>query len=232
MNWNIAKNNHASEWSAEFSAILEEYDPDLVVLQEVRLTEDAKLVGGLAEMSWSYAPNFVDAFHNSFSGILTAAKAKHVNRRSILTHHYEPITNTPKVSLVTECSLPHTHQTLLIVNTHVINFVDLKKFQAQLHKLEQIIATHEGPVILSGDFNTWNQRRGLLLQGVAARLGLRQVSFSPYDHLKIKRFLLSPPLDYIFYRGLQEKPLTAKVLDHVSSSDHKPLLVELVCESG
>ena len=65
-----------------------------------------------------------------------------------------------------------------------------------------------------------------MLSQMANRLGLKAVSFGQEDTKKIKNFLLSPPLDYIFYRGLYQKPLSAKVLDQFSSSDHNPLLVE------
>jgi endonuclease/exonuclease/phosphatase (EEP) superfamily protein YafD len=58
------------------------------------------------------------------------------------------------------------------------------------------------------------------------RLGLTPVAFTPHESKKIKRFLFSPPLDHIFYRGLSEKKTSARVLDHISSSDHKPLLAE------
>ncbi len=61
---------------------------------------------------------------------------------------------------------------------------------------------------------------------MATRLGLTAVSFTPRETKKIKRFLLSPPLDYIFYRGFKQKPLSSKVIDNISSSDHNPLLVE------
>jgi endonuclease/exonuclease/phosphatase (EEP) superfamily protein YafD len=57
-------------------------------------------------------------------------------------------------------------------------------------------------------------------------LGLQPVTFPAIEAQKIKRFLLSPPLDYIFYRGLKQKIATAQVIDRIASSDHNPLLVE------
>ena len=144
-----------------------------------------------------------------------------------ITKHQEPVTRTPKVSLFVEYSLSNSRETLLAVNAHLINFVETSKFQAQLQQIEAIISQHQGAVIFSGDFNTWNRSRWLLLLQMTAKLGLTPVDFPSVEAQKIKRFLLSPPLDYIFYRGLRQKTASAKVIDHLSSSDHNPLLVEL-----
>ena len=105
--------------------------------------------------------------------------------------------------------------------------MDLSKFKAQLEAVEQVIRQHSGRIIFSGDFNTWNQARYKMLHAMTTRLGLKAVTFSAADTKKIKSFLLSPPLDYIFYRGFYQKPLSAKVLDNFAASDHNPLLVEL-----
>lgn len=181
---------------------------------------------GFTNMNWAYAPNFIDAHHQTYSGILTAAKISAIDKKVIMTKHHEPVFKTPKVSLISEYSLSHNQQTLLTINSHLINFVDLDKFKAQLHELELAISTHRGPIIFAGDFNTWSRKRVVLVEKTVIRLGLREAHFAPEENKKIKRFLLSPPLDYIFYRGLSEKPASAKVLDEICSSDHKPLLAE------
>lgn len=226
LSWNIAKNNHDLAWIRDLATILEEFNPDIICLQEVRLGLDAEHAVDLADMSWSFAPNFIDAHHQAYAGVLTAATTNPITRQALITEHYEPLIQTPKVSLITEYALPDPDQTLLVINSHLINFVQLDKFRAQLTEIEKLIAAHQGPLIFAGDFNTWNQPRALLLNDVVMRLGLTPVSFAPHEHRKIKRFLLSPPLDYIFYQGLNEKPVSTRVLDHLNSSDHKPLLAE------
>lgn len=226
LNWNIAKQNHDPHWLREFHTILNQYHPDLIFLQEVRLGVDAEHAVDLVDMSWNYAPNFMDAHHQAYSGVLTAAKTNSSSSRAIVTEHHEPIVQTPKVSLVTEYPLSHSPQTLLAINSHLINFVDLKTFHTQLRDLERTLSSHQGPIIFAGDFNIWSTARSELLDQAADRLGLQSVTFTPDDHKKIKRFLCSPPLDYIFYKGLMEKPNQARVLDYVTSSDHKPMLAE------
>lgn len=226
LNWNIARKNHDKFWLRDFLVILNKYKPDIIFLQEVRLGMETEQAVGLTEMCWSFAPNFIDAHHQIYSGILTATKISPIATRAIITKNHEPIVKTPKVSLITEYPLSNKRETLLTINSHLINFVNLNKFRTQLQELELALSEHHGPIIFSGDFNTWNRKRAALLELAATRLGLTSVAFAPHESKKIKRFLLSPPLDYIFYRGLSEKKATAKVLDHISSSDHKPLLAE------
>lgn len=226
LNWNIAKNNHDHTWLADFSVILNTYQPDLIFFQEVRMCTRAKHLTELTEMGWSFAPNFMDAYHNIYAGVLTAAKASCLTRKAVVTQHYEPVTQTPKVSLINEYRLSNSEQTLMTVNSHLINFVDLIKFRAQLFELERVISKHTGPVIFSGDFNTWTRSRWLLLSKMTHRLGLTQAQFPQNESQNIKRFLLSPPLDHIFYRGLHQNFFHARVLNQVDSSDHKPMIVE------
>lgn len=228
LNWNIAKNNGDSTWISDFAKILERYTPNLIFLQEVRLCAEARYLAELTEMGWSFAPNFIDTYHNSYAGVLTAARASSLTHKAVTTEHYEPVTQTPKVSLVVEYPLPNADRTLLTVNSHLINFVDLSKFKAQLYALECAIASHSGAVIFSGDFNTWTRSRWIMLTAMAQRLGLTRAKFPPADAQNIKRFLLSPPLDHIFYRGFSQNVVGAKVLNEVISSDHKPMIVEFL----
>ncbi|MDJ0904228.1 MAG: endonuclease/exonuclease/phosphatase family protein [Xenococcus sp. MO_188.B8] len=244
LSWNIAKNNrvHAGSakadrnWKRDFLAIIDQHQPDKIFLQEVRLCAIKQEIPELASMGWSFAPNLIDTLDNSYSGVLTASKGDRIFSQAKITQHQEPVTRTPKVSLFVEYSLSSDHavprltrdrETLLTVNTHLINFVNTSKFQAQLQEIAAIINLHQGAVIFSGDFNTWNRSRWLLLLQMTSKLGLTPVAFPVIEALKIKRFLFSPPLDYIFYRGFRQKSASAKVINNISSSDHNPLLVEL-----
>lgn len=226
VNWNIAKNNFEKTWFKDFFRILRQHQPDLIFFQEVRMGVGGEQIIGFNNFSWAYAPNFIDAHHQTYSGILTAANISPLSKKAIVTQHYEPLVNTPKVSLITEYPLSQQQKTLLTINSHLINFVDINKFKTQLQEIELALSTHEGPIIFSGDFNTWNRQRAILLDKAVTKLGLKAVEFAPHESKKIKRFLLSPPLDYIFYKGLIEKSANAKVLDEINSSDHKPLLAE------
>ncbi|MEH2359064.1 endonuclease/exonuclease/phosphatase family protein [Nostoc sp.] len=226
LSWNIAKQNYNKIWVKDFSKIIETYQPNLIFLQEFSLKIEADEWSKCLKMNWNFAPNFVDIHHQSYSGIFTAATISPLTIKVITTKHYEPIVRTPKISLITEYLLSEQSTTLLTINSHLINFVDLNKFKIQLKELELALSTHRGPLIFSGDFNTWSQKRAVILNQVITKLGLTPVIFAPHEKDKIKRFLLSPPLDHIFYRNLSAKKASAKVLDKICSSDHKPLLAE------
>ncbi|MFN6572474.1 hypothetical protein A6770_18250 [Nostoc minutum NIES-26] len=226
LSWNIAKNNYDKIWLRDFLNIRKQYQPDLIFLQEFRLEVGVEKVIEWLDMSWNFAPNFIDAHHQSYSGIFTAARTSSLSKKVIITKHHEPIIKTPKISLITEYPLSHNGATLLAINSHLINFVDINKFRIQLHELELALSAHRGPIIFSGDFNTWSRKRAIILDKAVTKLGLMPVNFAPQESRKIKRFLLSPPLDWIFYRELSQKKTSAQVLDHIYSSDHKPLLAE------
>ena len=225
LSWNVAKNNYDRAWSRDFLAVIQQHQPDKIFLQEVRLCAIKQQIPELISMGWSFAPNLIDTWDNSYSGVLTATKSDRLSSKAKITQHREPITDTPKVSLFVEHSW--SDETLLTINTHLINFVETSKFKAQLAEIEAIISQHQGAIILSGDFNTWNQPRWLILSQMTAKLGLTPVNFPLSEAQKIKRFMLSPPLDYIFYRGFKQNTASAMVIDTLSSSDHNPLLVEL-----
>ncbi|MHC5723909.1 MAG: endonuclease/exonuclease/phosphatase family protein [Nostoc sp.] len=226
LSWNIAKKNYTKIWMKDFSEIIDSYQPNLIFLQEFSLKLEADEWSKWLKMNWNFAPNFVDIHRQSYSGIFTAATISPLTIKVITTKHYEPIVRTPKISLITEYLLSEQSTTLLTINSHLINFVDLNKFKIQLKELELALSTHSGSLIFSGDFNTWSQKRAVILNQVTTKLGLTPVIFAPHEKEKIKRFLLSPPLDHIFYRNLSAKKASAKVLDKICSSDHKPLLAE------
>ena len=227
LSWNIAKNNHQPNWSRDFIAIVEQYQPDKIFLQEVSLRADIPEIPELSGMNWVFAPNSIDTFTNTYSGVLIATKYDRLNTQAILTEHYEPILNTPKVSLYTYHDLFKHPEALLAANAHLINFVSDRKFQAQLQQIESVLTKHQGAIILAGDFNTWNGSRCIMLQQMAERLNLTAVSFTARDTKKIKNFIFSEPLDRIYYRGFIQKPDSARVIDSIDSSDHNPLFVEL-----
>lgn len=227
LNWNVAKNNNTAKWANDFYQIVESHQPDFICFQEIELNKNTQKILALESMGWRFAPNFIDAYYNTYCGILTASKVQPLVSRAIVTPEFEPVTNTPKVSLIAEYPLTKTGETLLVVNTHAINFVNLNKFKSQLQKLEAVLGDRPEPLIICGDFNTWSQGRFNLLQLMANRLNLKPVQFSPQEQAKLKTFLGSPPLDHIFYRGLTPTLQPAKVLDKLYSSDHKPMVVEL-----
>ncbi len=149
---------------------------------------------------------------------MSVSKPCHVSY--IRTETGEPLTHTPKISLAAVYRLENTDENLMVVNTHAINFVKTRVFLSQMSDLEKMIATHTGPVIFAGDFNTWNKKRNIIVAGTIIRLGMEKTYFNPDTRTKRFRY----PLDHIFYKGLELK--NSSVAGSLFSSDHKALEAE------
>lgn len=135
----------------------------------------------------------------------------------------EPLIQIPKVASVMSFPL-EKDASLLLINVHLINFEwGISAYQTQLEQLFSFVENHQGPIIISGDFNAWNERRLNLINNLMQKYGLDAVTLSQDERLRF----LGYPLDYIFTRGVKVVSATSEV---VTSSDHNPLLVEFELE--
>jgi endonuclease/exonuclease/phosphatase (EEP) superfamily protein YafD len=229
--WNIHKEGNSREWAGDYGKIYEEKKPDIIVIQEARLNTGLKhaLKTG-KEMGWIFSSNIEEQNHDTYSGVLTASRAKPSEQYSITTEGLEPIFKTPKTSLITTYKLMPSNKLLLVVNIHGLVMANLEEYKAQLSEIVNNISGHKGPIIFAGDFNTRNKERLIfLLRVLKTKLDLELVPFTKEDKEEIKRFLFSPiPLDHIFYssKELELKKGSPDVLETIKSSDHKPLYVE------
>ena len=236
--WNIHKEGNSRDWVEDYDKIYKDKKPDIIVFQEARLDTGLKhaLLKTSKEMGWIFSPNIKERNHDTYSGVLTASKAKPYEQYSITTEELEPVVKTPKTTLITSYKLSPSNESLLVVNIHGINMANLEKFKAQLFKIVNKISRHNGPIIFAGDFNTRNKKRLIfLLKELKARLGLETVAFTKEDEKEIKRFFFfSTPLDHIFYscKELEVKQDRSDVLVTIKSSDHKPLFVEFKVRDG
>lgn len=208
--WNVHKGS-SDQWAGDFKTMSS--DSDLILLQEAHLHQG--FAAGLVDMrrwdlveAWQYG--------GAPTGVLTASKAAPVKVRAL--ERREPLLRTDKSALLTEYRLDGTEQTLLVANIHAINFTpDTRAFREQLNAVAELVNEHEGPVIFSGDLNTWREGRRAIVEAIARSLGLSEVGFDG-PRKRFGRF----PLDHVYYRNLDL--LTADV-PAVGSSDHNPLRV-------
>jgi endonuclease/exonuclease/phosphatase (EEP) superfamily protein YafD len=108
---------------------------------------------------------------------------------------------------------------LAVANLHAINFAPGSLgYHAQLEALGDALAAHSGPLVVAGDFNTWNEARDGEVRALAARLSLTSVAF-PVD---ARRRFFGRIVDWVFVRGVEVHDATAW---EVTSSDHNPVLV-------
>jgi endonuclease/exonuclease/phosphatase (EEP) superfamily protein YafD len=230
VNWNAQK-GHDPRFASDLRLLLDQEKPDIVFLQEAKvdLFIPEQMGGYLAE-SWSYPwPD------GETVGVLTLSRVPPVRIQAVQSKYREFGVTAPKVSLITEYPLPNG-ENLMTVNVHLLNFErwSVKKFGHQLEELKSIMADHTGPMLMAGDFNTWNQERLELVTKIARDLNLQEVADFPEGRttggvnsdawneiLGVDKEL---PLDRFFFRGF--KPAIARVINF-SSSDHTPILVRL-----
>jgi endonuclease/exonuclease/phosphatase (EEP) superfamily protein YafD len=107
------------------------------------------------------------------------------------------------------------------LNLHVINFtLGVRAMQQQLAPTLQLIEHHEGPVILSGDFNTWSGARERTLAKAFGRLGLEPIAYRT-DH---RKRIFGRAVDHVWVRGIDAG---AGMSHAVETSDHNPVWVDL-----
>ena len=135
----------------------------------------------------------------------------------------EPLIQIPKVASVMNLPLEKGNS-LLLINVHLINFEwGISAYQAQLEQLFSFVENHQGPIIMAGDFNAWNEDRLNLVNNLIQKYGLDSVVLSQDERVRF----LGYPLDYIFTRGVKVVSATSEV---VTSSDHNPLLMTFELE--
>jgi endonuclease/exonuclease/phosphatase (EEP) superfamily protein YafD len=213
LNWNVQKNSR-DNWRRDFAALASERN--LVLVQEASLREDS-IASMDSSRFWSFAVGYTRS--GAISGVLTMSTARPMAQCSFVS--YEPVLRTPKATSITQYGLTATDETLIVVNIHAINFsLGLGAFQNQFDQVRQVLETHSGPIILSGDFNTWRRKRSEFVNSLALELGLSALEF-PEDH-RVTRF--GRYLDHIYVRGLSSLESTTAVVD---SSDHNPMTVTL-----
>jgi len=219
LNWNVHKNNHHFKWLHDFQNILHAHDPNIIIFQEYQTMNRRSIIDKLYEFGYGFSPNI--AYKQQRYGLLTASKSEILACDSLFTSDVEPLIKTPKVSFVTTHKMQNG-ENLTLINVHMINFVKIKKYIAQIKQIEKVAHKSKGPLILVGDFNTWSKKRMQILDSMRKNLELKSATFAQDYH---KKMLMPYPLDHIFYRGLKQEK--SEVLKDINTSDHKPMLVAL-----
>ena len=100
---------------------------------------------------------------------------------------------------------------------HAVNFsTGLKAFRNQFQQVSRALRDHHGPIIFSGDLNTWRKKRVQIVEEFAAALGLTSIDFDDDHRVKI----FGNVLDHIYVRGLST---VHSQTDAVETSDHNPM---------
>lgn len=217
--WNVFKCRKKG-WLEDFLALTP--DKDLILLQEAILNSPFDLhFNKSVQHQWIMAGSFKNVKTNIETGVKTGSTVAAQKHFFSASQYSEPITKTKKMLLATDYPLHTLEQSLLVVNSHIINFVSFEKFRAHLDQVFQTLETHQGPILLAGDFNTWNARRLKYFNQLARSFSLEKVEMMRQPRLNH----LFHHLDHIYCKGL--KVVDTQVHTDIHSSDHYPISLSL-----
>jgi len=211
--WNVHK-QAAKNWKHDYDKLA--INRDLVLFQEVSLRKES--INNIdASKYWSFAPGFRS--RGEISGVLTLSSVKPLTQCSFV--NVEPLLRTPKATSITQYGLTETDETLVVVNIHAINFtLGMGAYRKQVNQVVESISQHRGPMIISGDFNTWSAKRGEFVNEIAENLKLTAIHYSE-DH---RTRIMGKVMDHIYIRGLAATHAETR---KVATSDHNPMSVTL-----
>lgn len=213
--WNLHKTDFSNFQPRRIEKLLDIEEMHILSLQEARVQPNQNHCFGLP---FRMSPN-IQTRTNTF-GAITASAYQQSTHHQFLTRSRELGFATHKSAITTQFILSNG-SILTHVNIHAINFVPHLVFKKELQHLLENIKSIEGPLIFSGDFNTWNKARVKTLTNATNQLGLTKVVFSDSKPIKT---LNRQPLDHIFYRGL--RLLKSRAINVPMISDHNPIIAE------
>ncbi|MEJ2135137.1 MAG: endonuclease/exonuclease/phosphatase family protein [Desulfofustis sp.] len=212
LSWNSHRGGH-KDWNSDLVSLGS--GADIILLQEAALGPVLDTQLDLRANQWLMATAF--QLDDREIGVMSAARV--APQAYCVAREPEPLFKIPKIGLAASYPLAGLDTSLLVVNIHIVNYtINVAAVQRQIGALEQIVRNHEGPVIVAGDFNTWNDERESLVRQKMTELGMNPVSFDP-DH-RVSFF--AHKVDGVYYRGLE---VTKSLSHRVESSDHNPLEV-------
>jgi endonuclease/exonuclease/phosphatase (EEP) superfamily protein YafD len=217
--WNVFK-CRKKRWQEDFITLI--HNKDLILLQEAILNSPYDTYFNQSfQHQWIMARSFRNIKTNIETGVQTGSTVAAKKYYFSASKHSEPISKTKKMLLATLYPLNNLGQSMLVVNSHLINFVSFKKFKAHLDQVFQTLEHHDGPILLAGDFNTWNGKRLAYFHQLAMSFSLDEVQMIRQPRLKH----LFHHLDHMYCRGLEV--VNAQVHTHIHSSDHYPISLSL-----
>ena len=218
--WNIKK-AQLKNWKKEFINFGK--GKDLFLVQEAYETDVfISTLNAFEGFEWNLGASFLyRKYGDAATGTMVASQVEPVE---VLVKHspdVEPIAGTPKSATFVKYPISGKAEELLVISVHGINFETNGAFKRHMCQIKRVIDKHVGPVLLAGDFNTWNDSRSSYLNSVTSGLGLVEAQ---YKNGEARMSFAGHFLDHIFTRGLIVN--SAEVIADSVGSDHKPFLLD------
>ena len=229
VSWNVHKGLHVG-LTQELQELCEEEQVSILALQEAR--PDLAVPPGFGG---HHAASYKRLGAPHPEGVLTAARSMAFEAVRLRSPHRELLVLTPKAALISRYAL-RTGGVLTVANIHGLNFDPRGKLLVgQLEDLASRVGGFDGPMVVTGDFNTWNDDRKRAVDALAQRLGLVEVAppgpggrTGTAGPASLERALgldRNLHLDRMYVRDL--RPLRVAWLEEHLASDHVPLLARL-----
>lgn len=212
LNWNIFKQQNTN-WQKTLQKWSQK--SDLLTLQEIKYSP--AFINFSQTNSWFYFQNNAFQYQEVIYGVNTLSKVK----PSYIcgTRYSEPWLIIPKTGLATIYPLDKLPDSLLLINIHGVNFTfTATPLVDQIQPYLTLIKSHSGPVIFSGDFNTWSAPRLEQVAQILQQAGFQEALFENDRRTTV----FGKPLDHIYYRGLEVVNSESWA---TKTSDHNPQLV-------
>jgi len=228
LSWNIHKEGNKKQWIRDILNTDCTKSPDIILFQEASLNTGLKHVLKVKNINWKFLPNIIK--DNTYSGVLTASNSFGKNVISLTSVGKEPITETPKVILITS-HISRSGNTIILANVHGLNFVSIGKFKDQIrHLYDELLVFKNHPIIITGDFNTWSSERVSILEQYFSELNLQEELIinitTPPWYVWTLTTVEHIPLDRFYYDPNKLSIISSEALDCVGSSDHKPIYIK------
>lgn len=216
--WNLHKGTNAT-FATDFISL--GHQKDLIISQEMYLSPFMRTIfDTFPHYFYTSATSFYFGKKLIRTGVMTSSPVLPTYISYLKTETLEPVSNSPKVTLITRYPLGSSTKELTVVNIHGINFVDGSSYQKEMNRIYEALKNIAPPIIFAGDFNSWNSERYAILKEICQKLKLNAAIFSPDYRKTFKKY----PLDH-FYHTRDLKIISAKVEDFYQGSDHNPLEV-------
>lgn len=216
--WNVHKEMGHTRFDRHLQSLLAQELPDLLLFQEAVLDRHtATLIDGY---NFACAIN-IDLRRKQY-GVLSAARCAFVRTLGMKTLRRELRFATRKSVLISTHVFEDGVE-LTTVNLHAINFVSANIFVEEIDRLIETLSTIQGPMIVTGDFNTWSAKRLRYLESFAQIMCLKSAEIRDQHHIK-RRF--AKPLDHLYFRGLSLNE--ARAIDTGDISDHNPIVARFI----
>lgn len=220
--WNLYKGKNDT-FQKEYERLSQ--NKHLILAQEMFLDFNMSTMIKASPFKYVTATSFYVGDEGIRTGVFTASRANPTGIKYLRTIVKEPAVKTPKMSLYTTYEIEGSSKKLLVANVHGINFVTNKNFTIELNRIFNVIKLHDGPVIVAGDFNTWNVERLDQLNYLALKANYKSARFSPDQRTRFNEHVLD---HFIFSSEIILRE--AKALTGAKGSDHTALEIKISIE--